>query len=100
MRLRNLIFAGAICLVAPSCKSDKSKKEAELKTAEFFATLKKGDKMALSRPYPGFGKFEEFYKSDSGKILSTTEANRIISVTVDNRLKSLELSCRKLRSME
>lgn len=85
MHIRDLIFAGAICTVACSCRSDKIKKKAELKTAEFFATLRKGDKVGLSRLYPGFKKFDEYYKSDSGKIVATTESNKIVTVMVDNR---------------
>ncbi len=85
MRIRNLIYIAAICIAVFSCQSDKVKKEADLKTAEFFAALKKGDKIEVSRLYPGFRKFDEYYKSDSGKIILTTEANKIITVTVDNR---------------
>lgn len=85
MRMRNLIFIGTMCIVASSCQPNKAKIEADRKTGEFFIALKKGDKMALSRLYPSFRKFDEYYKSDSGKIISTTEANKVITVSVDNR---------------
>jgi hypothetical protein len=85
MRAKSVILSGVICLAAFSCRSDKVKKEADAKTREFFLTLKNEDEKGLARLYPGFSKFEQYYKSDSGKIISTTEANGIITVTVDNR---------------
>src|SRR5580698_5811688 len=63
----------------------KAKKDAESKTRDFFLTLKSEDEKGLARLYPGFSKLEQYYKSDSGKIISTTEANGVIKVTVDNR---------------
>src|ERR1700748_2809995 len=74
-----------ICIFVFSCKSDKMKKEAESKTNEFFSDLKTDNEKGLARLYPGFSKFEQYYKSDSGKVISTTEKNGTITVTVDNR---------------
>ena len=84
MNPRIFILLCGICVFAFSCRSDKIKKEAESKTKEFFLSLKSEDKKGLARLYPGFCRFEEYYKSDSGKIVSTTEANGMITVTVDN----------------
>jgi hypothetical protein len=60
-------------------------KEAEATTREFFFSLKNEDENGLVRLYRDFSKFEQYYKSDSGKIVSTTQSNGIITVTVDNR---------------
>ena len=67
------------------CPENRSPKEAESKTREFFVSLKNEDATGLKRLYPDFSKFDEYYKSDSGKIVSTIEANGIITVAVDNR---------------
>jgi hypothetical protein len=99
MNPRIVISLCGICLFALSCRPDKAKKEAESKTREFFLTLKNEDGKGLARLYPGFSKLEQYYKSDSGKIISTTEANGIITVTVDNRFTnnfgklSQEINC-------
>jgi len=85
MKPRVIIILCGIYISGFSCQSNKLKKEAESKTREFFSILKYEDEKGLARLYPGFSKFEEYYKSDSGKIVSTTEANRIITVTIDNR---------------
>lgn len=84
MKLKITIFASAICFTAYSCQSDKVRKAAEVKTNEFFYTLKKEDEKKLSQLYPGFENFKEYFKSDSGKIISTTETAGVITVTVDN----------------
>lgn len=80
-----VILSGMICIVASSCKSDKTKKEAEAKAREFFSAIKNENEEELSRLYPGISNFEHYFKSDSGKIVSTSEASGIITVTVDNR---------------
>lgn len=85
MNLNIVILLFGICIFDLSCQSDKIKKEAESKTREFFVSLKNEDATGLKRLYPKFSKFDEYYKSDSGKIVSTIEANGIITVTVDNR---------------
>jgi hypothetical protein len=85
MSPRVVILLCAICVFAFSCQPDKLKKEAESKTKEFFLTLKNEDERGLARLYPGFNKLEQYYKSDSGKIVSTTEANGVVTVAVDNR---------------
>jgi hypothetical protein len=85
MNPKIVILLCGICVFAFSCRSDKIKKEAESKTSEFFFTLKNEDEKELAQLYPGFSKFEQYYKSDSGTIVSTIGANGIITVTVDNR---------------
>lgn len=61
------------------------KMEAESKAREFFRELKNEDEKTLARIYPGFDKLEQYYKSDSAEIVSTTEANKVITVTANNR---------------
>jgi hypothetical protein len=85
MSPKTVICLCGICLFTLACRSDKAKKDAESKTRGFFLTLKSEDEKGLARLYPGFSKLEQYYKSDSGKIISTTEANGVIKVTVDNR---------------
>jgi len=85
MNLKICILLCGICIFELSCRSNKTKKEAESKAKEFFTLLRNGDAKGLTRLYPDFNKFEEYYKSDSGKIVSTIEANGVIAVTVDNR---------------
>jgi len=85
MSTRIPIFLGAICISVYSCQSDKVKRDAEGKTREFFSALKNDDKRELVGLYARFDKLEQYYKSDSAAIVSTTEAKGIVKVTVNNR---------------
>jgi hypothetical protein len=85
MKLKLYILAFAVCSGILSCKSSKFRKEADEKTKDFFGVLRKGDEKKLTILYPGFGNFEQYYKSDSAEIVSTQEENGIITVSVQNR---------------
>src|ERR1700739_2356782 len=80
-----LILSLNICLVAFSCQPDKARMEAQAKSRDFFNALKKDDEIGMTRLYPGFRNFDQYYKSDSGKIISIGRASGIITVNVDNR---------------
>lgn len=68
-----------------SCDSSKLKKEAETKSKDFFSVLKDGDEKKLTVLYPGFEKFDTYFKSDSARIKYTFEKNGIVTVFVHNR---------------
>lgn len=68
-----------------SCESSKVRKEAEIKSKDFFAALKNSDEKKLIALYPDFEKFDTYYKSDSATINNTIEKNGIIMVSVHNR---------------
>ena len=68
-----------------SCQSSKLKKEAEIKTKDFFSVLKEGDEKKLVTIYPDFDKFDTYFKSDSARINSSSEKNGLVTVSVHNR---------------
>lgn len=68
-----------------SCQSSRLKKEAELKAKDFFSALKDEDEKKLVMLYPGFQKFDTYFKSDSARINSTSEKNGLFAVSVHNR---------------
>jgi len=76
------LFIGTFLI---SCQSSKLKKEAELKAKDFFSVLKDGDDKKLVSLYPGFEKFDTYFKSDSARINSSSEKNGLIAVSVHNR---------------
>jgi hypothetical protein len=83
--IKSLMSVAFTLIFLCSCRSDKLKRDAEAKAREFFGLLHKEDEAQLARLYPGFGHFEEYYRSDSGAVVNTTESNGIISVVMDNR---------------
>jgi hypothetical protein len=85
MHRRFLVLSLNICLVAFSCQPDKARTEVQAKSLDFFNALKKDDEIGMARLYPGFRNFDQYYKSDSGKIISIGRASGIITVNVDNR---------------
>jgi hypothetical protein len=61
------------------------KKEAEVKAKDFFSALKDEDEKKLMSLYPGFEKFDSYFKSDSARINLSSEKNGLITVSVHNR---------------
>jgi hypothetical protein len=68
-----------------SCRSSKTKKEAEEKAMDFFTDLKNGDVKKMTTLYRGFGAFESYYKSDSISVNSTIEKNKTLTVSIHSR---------------
>lgn len=85
MQLRHFILALALTNLFASCENSKLKKEAQVKTVDFFAALKQKDEKKLTSIYPDFKKFDTYYKSDSAKITLVSSKNDVITVAVYNR---------------
>lgn len=85
MKFKLIVLISFIGTLLISCQSSKLKKEAELKAKEFFSALKNGDEKKLEALYPGFEKFDTYFKSDSARITSSNEKKGLIAVSVQNR---------------
>lgn len=85
MKYSRTFLSLSVALIVVSCQSSKDKKEAELKSKEFFSLLKQGNEKKLEVLYPGFENFDTYYKSDSAKINYTIVRNGVITVSVHNR---------------
>jgi len=85
MKFTSPFSALIIVTVFISCGSSKTKKEVEAKAIEFFTDLKNEDLKKMTILYPGFEDFENYYKSDSVRVNSTTEKNKMIIVSIRNR---------------
>ena len=85
MKFTSPFSALIIVTVFISCGSSKTKKEVEAKAIEFFTDLKNEDLKKMTILYPGFEDFENYYKSDSVRVNSTMEKNKMIIVSIRNR---------------
>lgn len=84
MKQISTLILSCIVLLLCSCESSKTNKEAEAKAKAFFAALKEENPPKAEQLYPGFGKFESYYKSDSAKVNSVTEKDGIVTVSALN----------------